>query len=230
MIYKDSEQLLKDKERLEKVYENKTSYFVRSGIVLSYIKSLSKEAQILELGCAAGGTLKSFYDSGYKNLDFTDIDNYLVFEEIKSLNKFKQADLNKDILPYPENSFDICLAIAIFEHLENPWLLKREIKKVLKKGGKLLLAIPHNFNIADRLKFLFSGNLSGYRMDNDHITLQTKDVFEKCWLSDFKIKKTLYSPGFIKIFGIKIKMPNSAFINKLFGTKALYIMEKISPV
>lgn len=227
MIYKDSEQLLKDKEGLKKVYENKSSYFIRSGIVLSLIREMSNNIKILELGCSNGKILKALFDSGYKNLNFIDIDNYLVDEEIKSLNKLQKVDLNKDSLPYPDDSIDICLAIAIFEHIENPWHLKREIKRVLASGGKLLLAVPHHNNLIDRIRFLFSGNLSGYRKDNDHITVQTKDIFSKCYLSDFKITKEIYSPGFIKFSGKKIKLPKSFFLNKLFGRKVLYILEKI---
>jgi SAM-dependent methyltransferase len=187
---------------------------------------MPKAAKILELGCASGELLKDLLAAGYSNLDFVDIDDYLDYDEVKSLAKLKKIDLNKDSLPYTDNSFDICLAIAIFEHLENPWLFEREVSRVLKKSGRLLLALPHNFNILDGMQFLFTGNLSGYGPDNNHITLQTRDVFNKCWLKDFKIEKGIYSPGFVKIFGMKFSLPNHKFVNKLFGRKALYILEK----
>lgn len=226
-IYADSGQILESQAELKKKHEEHNSYFIRNNFVLSHIKTLPKDFRILELGCAAGGLQKAIMDSGYSNSDFIDIDDYLVYKEIISLNKLKKVDLNKDVLPYPDKSFDIVLAIAIFEHLENPWAFKREIKRVLKGGGQVLLAMPYDFNIFDRMNFFWSGNLSGYTLSNNHITFQTKDLFCKCWRNDFKIKKEIYSPGFIKIFGVKIRMPDNHFMNKLFGTKVLYILEKL---
>lgn len=218
--------MLRNNDELKGYHKAHQSYFLRSGAILSEIKKLDKGVNILELGCAAGVLLKSLLDNGYQNLDFADIDDYLAYAEIRSLNKLKKVNLNADNLPYPDNSFDVCLAIAILEHLENPFHIKREIVRVLKRNGILILSIPYGFNIFDKLMFLFKGNLSRYNLNNNNITFQTKDVFARCWLSDLSMEKVFVSPGFIKIFGHKVRLPDKEILNKFFGRSVLYVLRK----
>ncbi len=52
-------------------------------------------------------------------------------------------DINKERITFPNNHFDTVLAGDIIEHLENPSSFLREINRVLKKDGKLLLSTPH---------------------------------------------------------------------------------------
>jgi SAM-dependent methyltransferase len=50
-------------------------------------------------------------------------------------------DLNKIPLPYKNKSFDIIVAIDIFEHVNNPFDLRREIKRILKDDGYAILGL-----------------------------------------------------------------------------------------
>lgn len=225
-VYREASSILENRAELQKYYQDDQSYFVRSGIVLSYIKQYPRGSKILELGCGGGHISKALLDNGFRNLDLVDIDNYLVFDELKSLESFKLVDLNRDELPYENETFDVVLAIAIMEHLENPFHFTREVCRVLKRNGVLMLTIPYSFNLADKLKFLFKGNVSGYNLHNDHITFQTKDIFTKCWLANFIIKEEIMSKGFIKLRRFKIRLPDVKFLNKLFGKKVCYVLKK----
>lgn len=228
-VYQNSKEILANRDRLQKRHETHTSYFLRSGRVLSTVKQFDRESKILELGCGGGQLTESLHQAGYKNLDFVDIDDYLVFEDLKSLQRLKLVDLNSNALPYPDKSFDLVLAVAIIEHLENPHMVEREIARVLKTGATLIMSLPHAFNLISRLKFLFHGNVSGYNLNNNHINFQTKDIFSKCWLSDFGVSKLLISPGHIKIFGLsrlKIRLPDNGWLNAWFGRSMCYILVK----
>jgi len=82
--------------------------------------------------------------------------------EVDAENKFnKQHNLNDFIdLPYEENSFDFVLCQEVIEHIENPWKLFRDIKRVLKDNGTLILTTP---NIQSKYsKKIFSRNNFGY--------------------------------------------------------------------
>lgn len=230
-LYFDSKEILSNKSDLKKRHEGHTSYFLRSGKIFSMVNQFKKESVVLELGCGAGQLTESLYQAGYKNLDFVDIDDYLAFEDVKSLQRLKLVDLNSHALPYPDESFDLVLAIAIVEHLENPHLVEREIARVLKTGGTLIMSLPHAFNLISRFKFFFQGNVSGYNLKNNHINFQTKDVFAKCWLADFNLNQVLISPGHIKLFGLsrlKIRLPDSRLLNEWFGRSICYILKKNS--
>lgn len=45
-------------------------------------------------------------------------------------------------LPYKDNSIDVAISGNTFEHLEYPWIMLEEIKRVLKKGGVTCIIAP----------------------------------------------------------------------------------------
>jgi len=58
-----------------------------------------------------------------------------------------QADAYR--LPFRDNAFDIALCTEVLEHTHSPALVLREVRRVLKPGGKLLLTTPFAFPIHD---------------------------------------------------------------------------------
>ena len=65
-------------------------------------------------------------------------------------------DLNQK-LPYGMESFDYVMCIEVIEHLENPHHIVREIARVLRPRGKVVLSTPNIANFYSRLYFLRSG-------------------------------------------------------------------------
>lgn len=48
---------------------------------------------------------------------------------------------------FPENSFDAVISVSVFEHLQRPWIVTREIEKILKPGGELVIYTHFAFPI-----------------------------------------------------------------------------------
>ena len=48
--------------------------------------------------------------------------------------------------PFDDNSFDCIFAVEVMEHLENPFLFKKEVKRMLKEEGLLVLTVPFMFH------------------------------------------------------------------------------------
>ena len=71
--------------------------------------------------------------------------------------KVEVADLNRDPLPYRDQTFDCVSLTEVIEHVEWPRELLREIFRVLKPGGLLVLTTPNILNIKSRLRFLWFG-------------------------------------------------------------------------
>jgi SAM-dependent methyltransferase len=53
-----------------------------------------------------------------------------------------QGDLNKE-LPYQDESFDVVHANQVIEHLHNTDILLKEVYRVLKAGGYLVISTPN---------------------------------------------------------------------------------------
>lgn len=51
------------------------------------------------------------------------------------------ADLN-DILPFEDNSFDTVFSVACLEHVPRPWFTIKELYRVTKPNGYVILCIP----------------------------------------------------------------------------------------
>jgi SAM-dependent methyltransferase len=63
--------------------------------------------------------------------DFVDL--YPQREEVK------KCDLDNEKLPYNDEIFDIVYSKCVFEHLKNPGITLKEMARVLKKGGEMIL-------------------------------------------------------------------------------------------
>jgi len=138
-----------------------------------------KDLAILDLGTASGGFEKQLYEAGYKNLYGVDIDDYLSKEALPLLKEFKIADLAYDKLPWPDNSFEVVIGWCILPHLENPFLMIREINRVLKPGGLFLFSVPHITSKPAIAYFTKNHDFGSYRATNNHIVVFTPALIKK---------------------------------------------------
>ena len=66
----------------------------------------------------------------------------------------QQADLNQ-ALPYRNEEFDAVTAIAVIEHIFDPYFTITEIHRVLRPGGQLIMEVPNLAWLPRRLDVLF---------------------------------------------------------------------------
>jgi SAM-dependent methyltransferase len=71
------------------------------------------------------------------------------------------VDLNQP-LRLPDQSFDAIVSCEGIEHLENPWLALRELRRVLRADGVLVVSIPNTIDLRQRLRVLRWGAYGHY--------------------------------------------------------------------
>ncbi|KKM69280.1 hypothetical protein LCGC14_1452370 [marine sediment metagenome] len=157
--------------------------------VLSLIKENGGIA--LDVGCGSGSLANCLIEKGY-NVIGSDIENFLKFSKVK----FNKSDLDEK-WNFEDDSMDLITAIEIIEHLENPRHFIREIKRVLKIGGKAIISTPNIFNWKARIYYPLKGIIWGFRkMDYEisgHITPITKYDLERiCGEEKLKIELITY--------------------------------------
>ena len=73
------------------------------------------------------------------------------------------ANLNIESLPFADASFDLVTCTEVIEHLEHYRQTLREMHRVLKPAGRLVVTTPNILNLKSRIRFLIFGfyNLFG---------------------------------------------------------------------
>ena len=210
----------------EVLKKRKQSYFVRENIAASVMsKHVGKNSKIIEVGGGDGGLTMQLLDKKYTDISLVDFDDYIP-NKLKNHVKTYQLDVCMNNLPFNDNDIDAVVVIAVLEHLENPFYFVREVERVLKRGGKFIISIPHVFSIRGRIEFLLSGNLPSYYEHNNHVYIFTEAILKKM-LSQFNIIEEIYTKGFIKIFHRKIRFSKeNKWFDKNFGVQTLYVLEK----
>lgn len=73
-----------------------------------------------------------------------------------SRNGVRCEDLQS--LSFPDNTFDIIITQAVFEHVRDPDAAWREIYRVLKPGGHHIFTIPYNPDSRTRQRIILDGD------------------------------------------------------------------------
>jgi SAM-dependent methyltransferase len=120
----------------------------------------SEPVKHLDIGPGHGDLIKLLREEGTfisTACDYTD--------ELMALEGVKVdiVDLNTQKLPYEDSSFDLVTCTEVIEHIEHYRETLREMHRVLRPGGVLVVTTPNILNIKSRLRFLFVGfyNLFG---------------------------------------------------------------------
>lgn len=89
----------------------------------------------------------------------------------KYLTQGKVVDIDKSILPYKDDSFDLVLISEVLEHLFFPDKVLKEAVRVLKAGGFLILTFPNSSALQLRLSVFCFGHspLLNYPENKEHI-------------------------------------------------------------
>lgn len=109
---------------------------------LQWADTLGPDAVVLEVG-----TMRSEEDKPthlHRLFPHVPRENYVMADVQQGLD----VDVVADLHALPEDwtgRFDAVLAIAVFEHLERPWLAAREIERILKPGGRAYIATHQTF-------------------------------------------------------------------------------------
>jgi len=96
----------------------------------------NKGAKILDVGCSGGTHMKYFAENGLKckGVDLRD-ENVQGFE-------VKGCNIEKDKIPYNDNSFDYVFSKSLAEHVVNTDNYFSNVLRVLKPGGIFVCSTP----------------------------------------------------------------------------------------
>lgn len=123
------------------------------------IFSKVKRGKVLDLGCGDGDYSKMLKGLGFE-IVACDLDEGIF--KYKDEIQFEKCDITEK-LDFSDNFFDYILFLEVIEHLRNPYFVMKEISRILKLNGALLISVPNILNLKSRLRFLFEGVFNYFR-------------------------------------------------------------------
>ena len=111
---------------------------------LSLIESLyPSKGDLLDIGCGAGFFLNSAKERGWNCHGLEILPEYIKYaKENFALENIRFESLDEP-LTYDENTFDVITLWDLIEHLRNPLKSLKQINRVMKPGGLLVIWTPN---------------------------------------------------------------------------------------
>jgi len=185
---------------------------------------------MLDFGGGNGNLSRLIYDLNIcKHITIADIIEKPA--NIPEYFDYVKCDLN-NTTGLENESFDLILCCEVIEHLENPRALFRELFRLLKPGGILIVTTPNNESIRSIISLLFKKHFAAFTDTSypAHITaLLEKDLIriaKENYFKDLKISFTNHGgiPKFPLITWQKISF--GALKGKRFSDNILLLCQK----
>lgn len=178
---------------------------------------LNQGERLLDVGCGSG-TLGYFVKKLKRYKEVYGID---LFEKALKIAKkrgllIKKVDLDKSRFPFKRNYFDAATCLDVLEHLIDPRKTIKEIHRVLKTNGILIISTPNMRYWHHLLTLVFKGRFpktsaDTRRYNGGHLHYFTyKDIEELLKTNGFTTlkKQGVFGKNFMKEFlspGVIIK-------------------------
>ncbi|HSB28321.1 MAG TPA: class I SAM-dependent methyltransferase [Pyrinomonadaceae bacterium] len=198
-------------------------YVGRRKIIASFVEAVCRDVKdrrprLLDVGCGTGANLLLL--SKYGDAEGVDIsEDALSFCRERGLDKVKLGAAEE--LPYEDGTFDLVTAFDVVEHMDDDVAGLREMRRVLRPGGRVLIFVP-TFMFLWGVQDEVSNHRRRYRLPELHRVLEE---------AGFEIERSTYANitfftpillvrQFMRLTGLKTATENtinvSAF-NGLFG-------------
>lgn len=153
--------------------------------IRDYVQLVSEDlwqGVALDVGTGAGGWINRLQKSNkFSKLICTDLVDSR--DQHMKDHDFFISDLAKETIPLKENSLDFVFAIEVIEHIENPRHFTREIFRVLKPKGKLVMSTPSCDSLRSKISMLIRGFFPAFchsdYVGSGHITPITKNDYHR---------------------------------------------------
>jgi SAM-dependent methyltransferase len=124
-------------------------------------RRIGPAARVLDLGTSTGTNLRMLRDVGFSNVAGLDLSEDALRSCLeKNLGNVVKGDITR--LPFRDEQADLVLATDIIEHVDDDQAAIREITRILRPGGTVLLAVP-TFELLWGLQDEFAQHKRRYR-------------------------------------------------------------------
>lgn len=193
-------------------------------LVFSMIKT--KKGKALDLGCGTGNYTLELYKRGFEVVG-VDISEEMLRIARKKLPNIKFIRADAYSLPFEENTFDLVLSITMFEFIHFPERVLKEIYRVLKPGGEVVIGTMNGRSLwflFKRLKSLFVE--TAYRYARFYTPKELEELMKEAGFGDVESRGIIYFPSFFPFLGLAEKF-DQKFSDKLKNVGAFIVIRGV---
>lgn len=178
------------------------SYFIKYFNL--YKKNSSPETLVLDMGCGPGTFSRLLKKRGFKvcAVDFSKDMIEIAKEKSQGLNiEYKASSIYH--LPYNNNYFDKVICLGVFQTVNEPVRAIKEIRRVLKNDGLLVITTLNKFSLFSLLKVKKQPKLMKYN------PYKFKEMIKNCNFHKIKVKGIYFFPAsfsFLTTFILKLNI------------------------
>lgn len=207
-------------------------------MVLNYDKEKEKEiiglykkyirGRVLDVGCNEG-KIAALIEGEYIGIDNDGA--ALSKAKLKGL-KVKKVDLNKNKIPFKNDSFDSILALDIIEHVCEPEKILKEISRLLNKRGSAIISIPHDYYLTNFVRMIFFNKpiiFEGeFGKKGTHIHFFTIKISKSLINKYFTIRKIKYFGHGLSVPLLNQKQKNllTNLFPRIFASNVFFLVSK----
>jgi 2-polyprenyl-3-methyl-5-hydroxy-6-metoxy-1,4-benzoquinol methylase len=146
--------------------------------------------RMVDVGCGAGDLFRALgsRDCAYVGVDLVRYDGF----PVTTAARFVVADLNAQI-PLDDAIADVVISVETIEHLENPRAFVRELVRLVRFGGLVIVTTPNQLSLLSKLTLVLKNRFNAFT-DRDypaHITSllesDLRRIAAECGLTDIQV-------------------------------------------
>jgi 2-polyprenyl-3-methyl-5-hydroxy-6-metoxy-1,4-benzoquinol methylase len=115
--------------------------------------------KLLDIGCGSGNLYPFVRDrfSSYVGVDLVRYDSFPAGAD------WVEANLDQLPLPLAAQCADVVVAVEVIEHLENPRAFMREIVRLAKHGGMVVVTTPNQLSLLSKMTLVLKNRFGAFQ-------------------------------------------------------------------
>ncbi len=165
---------------------------VYAAVATALAPRASAGATLLDVGCGRG-QLWSHLAGRFGRYCGADVVRY---EGFPADGEFHRVDLDTGRVPLPDGFADVVAAVETVEHLENPRAFARELTRLVRPGGWVVVTTPNQLSILSKLTLVLRNEFTYFRAGSypAHLTalleIDLRRIAAECGWADVAVAYT----------------------------------------
>jgi 2-polyprenyl-3-methyl-5-hydroxy-6-metoxy-1,4-benzoquinol methylase len=170
------------------------SHAVIYDLVVSLLAARRASGTLVDVGCGTGCLWRALQRRFTRCVGI----DAIRYDELPADVEFRRADLDRDPLPLEDAGVDAAVAVEVIEHLENPRAFVRELTRVVRPGGWIVITTPNQLSLLSLITLAAKGRFSAFQ-DNAYpahrtalLEIDLRRIASECGLEAVDVRYTAH--------------------------------------